>query len=238
MSAVAIFMMFFSPFGYSELFICMSRCSVQGNCKDLFPFVYIVFIHITWVDFLWYDWPSSNALQIINQNSTLYTVFPLFLLVLFLFLCLLLISKNKILLSRYHKYYSWKIVGLIFDVELKSKYEIFLESYYNCNSWEILGFMFNWNLVYICMSHSNNIAMIWERIGFVDVYWLRDIASLISMLQGPLAAPTLQHLTKEDLSKFYFGEFRILDINGAHCFLTRTGYASSQFHSSSESQCC
>lgn len=145
--------------------------------------------------------------------------------------------KNKILLSRYHKYYSWKIVGLIFDVELKSKYEIFVESYYNCNSWEILGFMFNWNLVYICMSHSNNIAMIWERIGFVDVYWLRDIASFISMLQGPLAAPTLQHLTKEDLSKFYFGEFRILDINGAHCFLTRTGYASSQFHSSSD-QCC
>lgn len=45
-------------------------------------------------------------------------------------------------------------------------------------------------------------------------------------MQGPLAAPTLQHLTKEDLSKFYFGEFRILDINGAHCFLTRTGYAS------------
>lgn len=43
-------------------------------------------------------------------------------------------------------------------------------------------------------------------------------------VQGPLAAPTLQHLTKEDLSKLYFGEFRILDINGAHCFLTRTGY--------------
>ena len=47
---------------------------------------------------------------------------------------------------------------------------------------------------------------------------------LISMVQGPLAAPTLQHLTKEDLSKIYFGEFHILDINGAHCFLTRTGY--------------
>jgi aminomethyltransferase len=44
--------------------------------------------------------------------------------------------------------------------------------------------------------------------------------------QGPLAAPALQHLTKEDLSKIYFGEFRILDINGAQCFLTRTGYAS------------
>ena len=95
MSAAAIFMMFFSPFGYSELFLCMSRFSVQGNCKDLFPFVYIVFIHITWADFLWYDWPSSNAWQIFNQNSTLYTVFPLFLLVLFLFLSPYLYRKIK-----------------------------------------------------------------------------------------------------------------------------------------------
>ena len=63
---------------------------------------------------------------------------------------------------------------------------------------------------------------------------MRDIASSISMLQGPLAAPTLQHLTKEDLSKFYFGEFQILDIIDVHCFLTRTGYVSSQFHLSSD----
>ena len=42
--------------------------------------------------------------------------------------------------------------------------------------------------------------------------------------QGPLAAPVLQMLTKDDLSKLYFGEFRTLDINGSHCFLTRTGY--------------
>ena len=94
-SAAAIFMIFFSPFGYSELFLCMSRFSVQGNCKDLFPFVYIVFIHITWADFLWYDWPSSNAWQIFNQNNTLYTVFPLFLLVLFLFLSPYLYRKIK-----------------------------------------------------------------------------------------------------------------------------------------------
>lgn len=44
------------------------------------------------------------------------------------------------------------------------------------------------------------------------------------LMQGPLAAPVLQHLTKEDLAKLYFGEFQILDINGATCFLTRTGY--------------
>lgn len=49
---------------------------------------------------------------------------------------------------------------------------------------------------------------------------------LIAHVQGPLAAPTLQHLTKEDLGKIYFGDFRVLDINGATCFLTRTGYVS------------
>ncbi|KAI7746802.1 hypothetical protein M8C21_007709 [Ambrosia artemisiifolia] len=57
-----------------------------------------------------------------------------------------------------------------------------------------------------------------------DVSWhIYDERSLLA-LQGPLAAPTLQHLTKEDLSKLYFGEFRIIDINGSKCFLTRTGY--------------
>ncbi|CAI8611494.1 unnamed protein product [Vicia faba] len=57
-----------------------------------------------------------------------------------------------------------------------------------------------------------------------DVSWhIHDERSLLA-LQGPLAAPVLQHLTKEDLSKLYFGEFRVLDINGSQCFLTRTGY--------------
>ncbi|KAH7670968.1 aminomethyltransferase protein [Dioscorea alata] len=57
-----------------------------------------------------------------------------------------------------------------------------------------------------------------------DVNWhIHDERSLLA-LQGPLAAPVLQHLTKDDLSKIYFGEFRKLDINGSHCFLTRTGY--------------
>ncbi|XP_047320870.1 aminomethyltransferase, mitochondrial [Impatiens glandulifera] len=57
-----------------------------------------------------------------------------------------------------------------------------------------------------------------------DVSWhIHDERSLLA-LQGPLAAPVLQHLTKEDLSKLYFGHFKIVDINGAQCFLTRTGY--------------
>ncbi|OIV95824.1 hypothetical protein TanjilG_06800 [Lupinus angustifolius] len=56
-----------------------------------------------------------------------------------------------------------------------------------------------------------------------DVSWhIHDERSLLA-LQGPLAAPVLQHLTKEDLSKLYFGQFRVLDINGSQCFLTRTG---------------
>ncbi|CAG7868637.1 unnamed protein product [Brassica rapa] len=57
-----------------------------------------------------------------------------------------------------------------------------------------------------------------------DVLWhIHDERSLLA-LQGPLAAPLLQHLTKEDLSKLYFGQFQILDINGSTCFLTRTRY--------------
>ncbi|XP_065037324.1 aminomethyltransferase, mitochondrial-like [Musa acuminata AAA Group] len=57
-----------------------------------------------------------------------------------------------------------------------------------------------------------------------DVEWhIHDERSLLA-LQGPMAPPVLQLLMKDDLSKIYFGEFRTLDINGAHCFLTRTGY--------------
>jgi aminomethyltransferase len=52
---------------------------------------------------------------------------------------------------------------------------------------------------------------------------IHDERSLLA-LQGPLAAEVLQTLTKEDLSKMYFSDFKIIDINGAECFLTRTGY--------------
>ncbi|KAL5210333.1 hypothetical protein ABZP36_005956 [Zizania latifolia] len=57
-----------------------------------------------------------------------------------------------------------------------------------------------------------------------DVKWhIHDERSLLA-LQGPLAAPTLQLLTKEDLSKLYFSDFKMIDINGYACYLTRTGY--------------
>ncbi|XP_042397946.1 aminomethyltransferase, mitochondrial-like [Zingiber officinale] len=58
--------------------------------------------------------------------------------------------------------------------------------------------------------------------GVVD-WHVHDERSLLA-LQGPLAASVLQLLTKVDLSKLYFSEFCTLDINGSHCFLTRTGY--------------
>lgn len=60
--------------------------------------------------------------------------------------------------------------------------------------------------------------------SFVNVLSLIYISSIF-LVQGPLAAPVLQHLTKEDLSKLYFSDFKILDINGVQCYLTRTGYA-------------
>ncbi|KAH9328433.1 hypothetical protein KI387_000541, partial [Taxus chinensis] len=41
---------------------------------------------------------------------------------------------------------------------------------------------------------------------------------------GPLSAATLQKLTKEDLRKMFFSDFRMIDINGTLCYLTRTGY--------------
>lgn len=43
-------------------------------------------------------------------------------------------------------------------------------------------------------------------------------------LQGPKAAPALQSLTSEDLSKLYFGMFKVMSVNGAECWVTRTGY--------------
>jgi aminomethyltransferase len=57
-----------------------------------------------------------------------------------------------------------------------------------------------------------------------SVGWhIHDERSLLA-LQGPLAADILQTLTKEDLSKMYFSDFKVIDINGSECFLTRTGY--------------
>eukprot|EP00245_Coleochaete_scutata_P005998 TRINITY_DN20094_c0_g1_i1.p1 TRINITY_DN20094_c0_g1~~TRINITY_DN20094_c0_g1_i1.p1 ORF type:complete len:417 (-),score=74.90 TRINITY_DN20094_c0_g1_i1:296-1546(-) len=52
---------------------------------------------------------------------------------------------------------------------------------------------------------------------------IHDERALLA-LQGPLAAPTLQMLVSEDLSKMGFSNFLMLKINGYDCYLTRTGY--------------
>eukprot|EP00897_Mesotaenium_endlicherianum_P001794 jgi/Mesen1/1642/ME000135S00635 len=62
------------------------------------------------------------------------------------------------------------------------------------------------------------------KAGGKDVSWhIYDERSLLA-LQGPLAAPSLQKLTQEDLSKMYFSDFKTVSINSVDCFLTRTGY--------------
>ena len=77
-----------------------NRYSVQGNCKNLFPLVYIVFIHITLVAFLWYDCPAQMFII---------------------------------------KYFSWKIVGLIFSLYLWFLFvnplsNPFIRTYINCKT--------------------------------------------------------------------------------------------------------
>lgn len=41
--------------------------------------------------------------------------------------------------------------------------------------------------------------------------------------QGPAAAEVVAGLSKEDLSKMYFSDFRTFDVAGIPCWLTRTG---------------
>ncbi|KZV39917.1 aminomethyltransferase, mitochondrial [Dorcoceras hygrometricum] len=62
-----------------------------------------------------------------------------------------------------------------------------------------------------------------ENSVLVQLFGTYDFAR-VTKKQGPLAAPVLQHLTKEDLSKVYFSDFKVIDINGSTCYLTRTGY--------------
>lgn len=51
---------------------------------------------------------------------------------------------------------------------------------------------------------------------------LHDDRSLLAF-QGPAAAPGLQKLVKEDLSKMHFSHFKRFDIGGIPCWVTRTG---------------
>ena len=52
---------------------------------------------------------------------------------------------------------------------------------------------------------------------------VHDEMSLLA-LQGPKAAPALQTMTDEDLSKLYFGMLKEIDVMGVKCKVMRTGY--------------
>eukprot|EP00959_Pyramimonas_sp_CCMP1952_P463204 9484517-Pyramimonas_sp.AAC.2 len=52
---------------------------------------------------------------------------------------------------------------------------------------------------------------------------IHDERSLLA-LQGPNAVKTVQKMTKEDLSKMYFSDFKRMDLNGIPVWITRTGY--------------
>lgn len=52
---------------------------------------------------------------------------------------------------------------------------------------------------------------------------VHDDRSLLA-LQGPAAAEVVQAMTKENLKDMYFSHFRRFEVNGAPCWVTRTGY--------------
>lgn len=58
--------------------------------------------------------------------------------------------------------------------------------------------------------------------GDVDMH-VHDERSLLA-LQGPEAANILQKYVKEDLGSMYFSDFKMIDVDGAPCWVTRTGY--------------
>lgn len=73
------------------------------------------------------------------------------------------------------------------------------------------------------LEHMENHLKPFQQKG-KDVGWhIHDERSLLA-IQGPLAAPTLQKLTNADVSQIYFADFKFLDVNGAACYVTRTGY--------------
>jgi len=57
-----------------------------------------------------------------------------------------------------------------------------------------------------------------------DVAWhIHDENSLLAF-QGPTSAKVLQTMVSDDLSKFFFGMTKYMDVNGIPCMVSRTGY--------------
>ncbi|KAJ7565046.1 hypothetical protein O6H91_02G045500 [Diphasiastrum complanatum] len=73
------------------------------------------------------------------------------------------------------------------------------------------------------LEHVDSQLSAYKASGKDVTYHIHDERSLLA-LQGPLAGPVLQKLVQEDLSHVYFGDFKVLKVNGVECFVTRTGY--------------
>jgi len=72
-------------------------------------------------------------------------------------------------------------------------------------------------------AHINKHLAAYKAAGKDVDFIIHDDRSLLAF-QGPRAAEVLQTLTGFDLSKLYFGMFARTDVNGAPCWVTRTGY--------------
>jgi len=73
------------------------------------------------------------------------------------------------------------------------------------------------------LAHLNKHLSAYQAKGKKVSMTVHDERALLA-LQGPAAAPTLQALTKEDLSKMYFSNFKRFDVKGIPVWVTRTGY--------------
>lgn len=72
------------------------------------------------------------------------------------------------------------------------------------------------------LSHHRAWLLRLQKAGKDVSMHVHDERALLAF-QGPAAAPGLQKLVKDDLSKMYFGQFKHMDISGMPCWVTRTG---------------
>ena len=73
------------------------------------------------------------------------------------------------------------------------------------------------------LAHINKHLDAAKKAGMDVSIHVHDERGLLAV-QGPAAVEAMQPLVKDDLSKLYFGMFRKIDVAGAACFVTRTGY--------------
>lgn len=73
------------------------------------------------------------------------------------------------------------------------------------------------------LAHINKHLAEAKKAGMDVSLHVHDERGLLAV-QGPAAVEALQKIVKEDLSKFYFSNFKRFDVAGVPCFVTRTGY--------------